>query len=320
MTTNVAFYGAGELAQPYLGVLARRRDIQLVGVCDPNRRAAEVVASGWGAPVFPDWQTLLAESHPDALWVCVSPALQGEVLVRAAEQRVPFFVVPPGAVDHERARLHARLVSEARLVTAVGYPAPCTDVAREAREYLGANVVPLALGWWLKPAREPAETSAFALLWNEGSVLIAALRYFCGEVKRVHAFLAGNAPAPETAGGLVLHLQFERGTTGVMTLATFPRPEPRVELELAGSGWSLSFGEDLERLRVAEPDKTTILRRLNIPAEEQVNAFLEAVASGEPLMTPTGYADALATLSVCQATVISARENRAVEMSELLST
>ena len=61
-----------------------------------------------------------------------------------------------------------------------------------------------------------------------------------------------------------------------MTCATFARPEPRVELELLGEGWSLRFGKDLATLRLDEHDKTTILRCRNNPAVQQTTAFLEA--------------------------------------------
>ena len=91
----------------------------------------------------------------------------------------------------------------------------------------------------------------------------------------------------------------------------------RVQLELLGEGWSLVFDEGLASLRVDERDKTTILRRLNDPAADQVAAFLEAVASGEPSAVATGYADALQTLSVCHAAALSAREGRPVELASL---
>lgn len=311
MTTNIAFFGAGDTARPYLDALARRGDVQLVGVCDPHRRAAEQVAAGWGAPVFGDQATMLQQACPDVLWVCVPPALQGDVLPRAVEQRVPFFVLPPGALNHERAREYGQLVREANLVSSVGFASAYTDVAREAREYLGTNVVPLALGWWLRPAEEPSAEGALALLWNEGCVLIDALRYFCGDVEQVQAF----APGGEEKGSLVLHLRFRRGTVGVATLATFRRPEPRVEVELSGEGWSLTLGEGLGNLRVAETDKITLLKRLNVPAEEQVKTFLEAAAAGDPALTPTGYLDALTTLSICAAASQSVREGRSVVLS-----
>src|SRR5260370_23395922 len=109
MPIRIAFYGAGEQARPYLDALARRPDVQLCGICDLDRRAAEQVAAGWEAQVFLSYEAMLQDASPDALWVCVPPHLQGDVLLKAVEQRVPFFVDAPGAMNHDRAQQYGRL-------------------------------------------------------------------------------------------------------------------------------------------------------------------------------------------------------------------
>ena len=147
MTLTLAFFGAGPRARPYLDALARRSDVQVKAVCDVDRRAAEQSAAGWQAQVFLSPEAMLQEARPDALWICVPPHLQGDVLLKAIQQNVPFFVEPPGGMNFERARLYARQITAAGLVTAVGFPTRYTDVVAEAREYLGANVLPLVLGW-----------------------------------------------------------------------------------------------------------------------------------------------------------------------------
>jgi predicted dehydrogenase len=316
--TNVAFYGAGERAQPYLAALAQRSDVQVTALCDVDRRAAEQSAVGWGARVYLSYEAMLQEARPDVLWVCVAPHLQGDVLLRAVEQSIPFFVEPPGAMNFERACLYAQRVAAAKLVTAVGFATRYTDVLQEAREYLGTNPLPLILGWWLRPGSDETVTTAAELLWCEACRQVDIMRYYCGEVSRVQALSAGIPPAKDTAGGVVVQLELSSGSVGVLTCAVFARPEPRVELELVGEGWSLSFAERLSSLRLVERDKTTILRSLNDPAKDQVAAFLDAIAGGKPTAVASGYADALRTLAVCQAAQLSAREGRAVALAEVL--
>jgi predicted dehydrogenase len=314
MATNLAFYGAGDLARPYLDALGRRPDVQVTAVCDVDRRAAEQTAAGWGARVYLSYEAMLEEARPDALWVCVTPSLQGDVLLRAAERGVPFFVEAPGAVDFGRALVYGRRVRETGLVTAAGFAGRFTDVVQEAREYLGAHPIPLALGWWLAAARDDAAAGAAGLLWTDACRLVDAMRFFCGEVTRVRALGAGpGAPA----GGLVLQLEFTAGTAGVLTCATFARPEPRIELELLGEAWSIGFGPGLGTLRLAERDKTTILRCLNNPAADQAAAFLEAVAAGDPAKVLVDYAEALRSLAVCQAAAVSVQEGRPVALAEM---
>jgi predicted dehydrogenase len=311
---NVAFYGAGDRAQPYLRALARRSDVQLAATCDLDDRAAEQTAAGWGARVFLSYAAMLEEVRPDALWICVEPHLQGDVILKAVEMDIPFFVEPPGAVDYERARLYGRRAAEKGLVAAVGFAARYTDVVQEAREYLGTNPVALALAWWLcRPEGAPPPTAA-EMLWSNGCRLVDTLRLFCGEVLRVRALSAGAA-----GGGLIVQLEFASGTVGMFTCATFARAEPRIELELLGDGWSFVFGEGQSSLRLAERDKITIIRCQNVPAADHAAAFLEAITAKRPEAVAAGYADALRTLAVCHAAALSAREGRPVAVDEGLT-
>jgi predicted dehydrogenase len=314
---NIAFFGVGASAQPYLDALSRSKDAAVTGVCDSDRRAAEQTAAAWGARVFADAESLLAESGPDAVWICASPQLQTAAVTKAVERRVPFFLTPPGAPDFASAAECEQAGREAKLVTAVGFATRHTDVVREAHEYLGANPVPLALGWWLRsPSDGDGSRTACELLWHDGCRLVDALRFFCGEVSRVHALTPADTP-----GGLVVQLQFASGGVGVLTCAAYPRPEPRIQVELLGDGWSLEFGglgsdssHFLAPLRLTERDRTTILRSMNNPAADQTAAFLDAVAAADPSAVADNLTDALATLNICHAAAVSAKEGRAVEI------
>jgi predicted dehydrogenase len=314
MSWNLAFYGAGDRARPYLVALGQNPNVQVAAVCDLDRRAAEQTAAGWHAQVYLSYEAMLEEVRPDALWICVPPHLQGDVILKAAERNIPFFVEAPGAVDYQRACLYARMIKEVNLTTAVGFAGRYGDVVQEAREYLGAHSIPLALGWWLAPPEDTSVDGATGLLWTDACRLVDALRFFCGEVTRVRALNAG-AEAP--AGGLVVQLEFVGGSVGMLTCATFARPEPRIELEMLGEGWSIAFGPGLATLRLAESDKTTILRCLNNPAAEQAVGFLEAIAGDKRNAVLVDYADALRTLAVCHAAAVSAREDRPVELAEV---
>jgi predicted dehydrogenase len=310
MTWKLAFYGTGERAQPYLRALARRSDVHLVAACDLERRAAEQTAAGWRARVFLSYEAMLQESRPDALFICVEPHLQGDVILKAAEMGVPFFVEPPGAVDFTRADLYSRVVAEKNLVTAVGYSARHTDVVCEGREYVGANRVPLVLGWWMQQSAADTARNAATVLGNDASRLLDAARFYCGEVARVRALAA-------TGSGIVVQLEFASGTVGVVTCAIFARPEPRVELEFLGEGWSLLFGDGLGVLRLAESDKVTIIRRQNDPAADQAFEFLDAVAAGDPSLVRCSYPDARSTMALCHAAALSAESGAPVELANV---
>src|SRR5262249_1657048 len=103
----------------------------------------------------------------------------------------------------------------------------------------------------------------------------------------------------------------------LLTCATFARPEPRRELELIGDGWTLAYEDNLSILRLIEADKTTILRRLNSPPADHAAAFLTAVLANNPAALDTGDAETLPTLAVSHAALVSARENRSVDIADV---
>jgi hypothetical protein len=116
---------------------------------------------------------------------------------------------------------------------------------------------------------------------------------------------------------MVVQMEFATGGVAVLTFAVFPRPEARVELELLGDGWLLSFGENFSPLRLAENDRSTSLRSMNQPAADHADAFLQAVALGKPEAIASRYTEALRTLAVCHAASMSAQEGRVVTLAEL---
>lgn len=311
MTLKVAFYGTGSRAQPYLNSLQRVPGVELTSVCDLDRHSAGAAAVPWNARVFLSYEAMLDETRPDALWVCVEPQLQSDVIVKAAELKIPFFILPPGAIDFEHASAYAQAIRAANILTAVGYTSRLTDVFLDAREYLGAKPVPLALAWWLSAPSCGSSNDAARLLWNEGCLLIDALRFFCGEVSGL------RTRTTHPSGGLVVDLEFQNGATGALACALFARPKPRIELEFLGEGWSLLFRNALATLEHAEHDKTTILHALNDAAWEATTAFLDALADRATACALPSYDEALKTLALCQDIETSAREGRIVECSKL---
>jgi len=58
---------------------------------------------------------------------------------------------------------------------------------------------------------------------------------------------------------------------------------------------------------------------LNDPHAEQVASFLAAVAAKAPATVVVDYAEALQTLAVCHAAVLSARQGRVVSPDEIFA-
>src|SRR5437870_1307396 len=102
MTLRVAFFGTAARAQPYLRSLERMPDAALVAACDPDSRSAAAAALPWSARVFESQVRMLEDARPDALWICVEPQLQADAVDQAVALEVPFFILPPGALEYRR--------------------------------------------------------------------------------------------------------------------------------------------------------------------------------------------------------------------------
>lgn len=307
---QLAVYGADELAEPYLNLLARRADVRIRAVCDPLPRLAEQAAAAWGARVHAHYATMLREEKPDALLVAVPARALGDVLIQAAAHRIPFLVEPPGAVDWDSARRLAAQIAEARLVTTVAYSARYVDVVREAKEYLGVNATPLGRASWLTGGY-PDAPSVLEVLWHEACRLIDLWRSLTGEIESVSAAVAGSE-------ALVVSLRGINGSVGTLTITAQPVAEPRIELELFGAGWSFCFSRALSELSLYERDKTTTVRQVNHPRAEQLEAFFEAVRSQAPTHVANSYPESLANLAVAEAIRRAVEQQRWVAVAEVL--
>ena len=132
---RVGLVGAGGVAQRHARVLTGFEDVELLGVTDVARDAAEALAGTHGARAFADVDELLA-AGPDAVYVCVPPFAHGPVEEAVIAAGVPMFVEKPVAVDLETAERIAGLVERRQLLTAVGHHWRYLHVVEQARELL----------------------------------------------------------------------------------------------------------------------------------------------------------------------------------------
>jgi predicted dehydrogenase len=81
---RVAFAGAGLMSQFHLAGWRQLDDVEIVAICDPEASKARSRAKEFGIPaVFTDFETMLAETRPDAVDIA-TPVDTHAALVRIA--------------------------------------------------------------------------------------------------------------------------------------------------------------------------------------------------------------------------------------------
>jgi myo-inositol 2-dehydrogenase / D-chiro-inositol 1-dehydrogenase len=135
VTVRVGLVGAGGVGARHARTLAGFEDVDLVAICDPVARSAEVLAGDVAARHVPDLAGLLTLGL-DAVWLCVPPFAHGDLELSVVRAALPFFVEKPLAADLSVAEHVAAEVSAAGLPTATGYHWRHLDTVGRARSAL----------------------------------------------------------------------------------------------------------------------------------------------------------------------------------------
>lgn len=94
---RVAIVGAGYVAQHHLAALRRLDYVELVGICDLNRTAAEALAKKHGIPLVGETLADLAEARPDAVHVLTPPSSHCPLALQALDMGCHVLVEKPMA-------------------------------------------------------------------------------------------------------------------------------------------------------------------------------------------------------------------------------
>jgi len=174
-------------------------DLVLVGVCDPRITGPSVM----GAPVFPDYQALIA-AGVDVVFVCTPNHLTPDVTVYALEQGAHVFCEkPPGRTlqDVVRIREVERAHPRARLIFGFNHRHhPGVTDAKAIVESGTLGAVLTMRGVYGKSGgdgfeqswRNDPEIGGGGILLDQGIHMLDLFRFFCGDFEEVMA-MAGTS-------------------------------------------------------------------------------------------------------------------------------
>ena len=101
--------GCGGMGSEHLKILARRADVQIIGVCDERPERADQVAAQYGALAFSNYTEFVRDAGLDVIHICSPSGHHGDHGLLAAEQGIHVLSEKPLDVDLEKVdRLIAR--------------------------------------------------------------------------------------------------------------------------------------------------------------------------------------------------------------------
>ncbi len=344
---KIALLGAGLIGREHAKLLRDHAGVELVALADPAPNA-ESTAAEFGCRFFADYRKLLDEMKPDGAIIAMPNQLHAEAALACIERKIPCLVEKPLADTIENARLIVNASEKSGVPVLVGHHRRHSPDIREARRVvadgeLGDLVAVNGMCMFDKPDNYFVE-------WRRkeggGPLLINlihdldSLRFIVGEIDSVRAFTSNATRGFEVEDSASVALRFKNGVLGTFVISDavaapwsweftsaqalyFPH-QPGAYLFLGGRKGALSVS-DLYLWRHTDPNGNwqTPFMREHKPHDNsrayvnQLDHFVEVMTGkAKPLISAR---DGMMTLAATLGVAIAAREDRTVNIAELVA-
>ncbi len=206
MSLRVAVIGAGHLGRIHLDAYASCQDAEIVAVCDIQRDRAVEAAGKHNASAYDSVPAMLESEQIEAVSVCTAGVENGshhfEPVMQCLEAGVHALCEKPLSNDVAEARQMAARAREKNLYLGCDLNHRFTPQAEKAKEWVDEGLLGSLLlanmTLWIGNQRDTTPWFHLKALHPHS---LDVLRYFCGPVKKVHAFF-NKAPNADAPGGL----------------------------------------------------------------------------------------------------------------------
>src|SRR5688572_12050051 len=218
---NVGIVGLGNIGNTHAAVYTTKLkdDVRLVAVCDLLKERADKAAEKYGAKPFYSVEEMLKTGPKlDAASMCTAGKENGgdhyQATMELLRAGIPTLGEKPISNEVAKAEQMVALAKEKKLPYGINLNHRFTPAARRAKEWLDAGrcgeVNMINMFMWIN---NPNETSPHFHMRALHPHSIDVMRYFCGEVVKVHAFMKRGQGRAGWSNAHV-NMQFASGVIG----------------------------------------------------------------------------------------------------------
>jgi UDP-N-acetylglucosamine 3-dehydrogenase len=330
MTLRVGVIGTGNIGRIHATVYSGDPLAKLVAVCDVVKEKADAFAAQFDARPFYSVDEMLRTEQLDVVSITTAGPENGghhfEPAMAALAAGVAVLCEKPLANEIERAR---ELVASARASNGylgVNLNHRFVPVAATARRWIDegrlGELLFVNMALWI---RNPNESSPWFHLRALHPHSIDVMRYFCGDVARVQAFLK-KASHRQIWSNASINMQFQSGAVGHLTGSyDMTTRHPFERCEVAGTKGRFVIDNVYERVTFYphESDEAVVVANpimggmasFNDTFKNRIHRFLEQVAEHVPPDRIDGSgAEALAAQEVVEAAIRSHESGQVVDV------
>ncbi|BCX03335.1 MAG: oxidoreductase [Candidatus Roseilinea sp.] len=334
MTLKVAVVGVGNIGSIHAQVYKDNPKVELVAVCDIIPEKADAAARKFGARAFYSVQQMLDSGIAlDACSVCTRGEENGsehyQPTIELLRAGIPVLGEKPISNVVEEGEEMVALAKAKRIPYAINLNHRFTPAARRAKEWVESGRLGklhlINMRMWIN---NPVETSPWFHMRALHPHSFDVMRYFCGDVKRVAAFmnkgetLAGK-PRITYSNAQVL-LEFENGVVGNLTGSYDAGGGYGLEFcDVAGSKGRFLLEEACERLTFFRRDSIETesyqylggMRAFPETFKSRINAWIDQLEAKTPCDQIDGSGeDALKAQKIIEAAIRSFETRTVVDL------
>ena len=307
---RVGLVGCGGMGHEHLKILARRPDVQIVGVCDERPERAIRMGDEHGAAIWTDDAAFVQEAGLAVVHICSPSGYHGDHGLLAAEQGIHILSEKPLDVDLGKVDRLIALCDRNHVRLGCIFQKRMSPAMRSVRDAIAAGRMGkiiscgIAVKWWRAQEYYTKDTwkgtwmldgGAFA---NQGIHSLDLMVWMAGPVDEVeYAHLETVAHTMEAEDFGIVVVRFVNGARGTIEVTTCCRPDLATRLEIYGTNGSAGFddarvthfGLDGHDLLPTLTDHGTLTGGGSDPFaidlsghEAQIEDFYSALATGRP--------------------------------------
>ncbi len=329
---RVAVVGCGGIGNTHARQYAQDPLAKLVACCDILRERADSTAARFGVRAYYDLGEMLRSEEVDAVSVTTAGADNGadhyEPTLRCLDAGKHTLVEKPICNDLAKAKEMVARAAQRGVQIGVDLNHRFVPMAERARTWIAegrlGEVLLCNMELWIGNGNESSPWFHLRALHSHS---VDVMRYFCGDVRRVSAFLA-HSSRRAIWSNCVINMEFENGCLGGLFGSYEAAPRHGIErCEVLGTRGRFVLDNVMEDLQLYPHDSDEIVRHrwsmmgpgprsFEETFRNRIHRWLEQLDRGEPV--DGSGEEGLRALAVIEAAIVSFHERRAVEIAELL--
>ncbi len=327
---NVAVIGMGGIGNTHAGVYQASERASLAAVCDLDKERADAASEQFGVPAFYSIADMADAVELDAVSVATAGPENGghhfEPVMECFDAGLHVLCEKPISNDIEKARKMAARADETGLYFGINLNHRFVPPAAKAKQWVEegklGDLLLMNMTMWIG---NPNDTSPWFHIRALHPHSLDIMRYFCGDVGRVHSFF-NRAPGRVCYSNVQVNLEFESGVVGHLTGSYDTNPRHNLErCEVMGTGGRFVLDNLYQELTLypRQSDELTVVRNsimgglsgFSATFTNRINRWIEQVDEGEPRdQIEASGREGLAVQEIIEAAIRSHESGRAEEV------